>query len=154
MKSSSRRILAVVATTAAIGLASSFSANAATNWGPLRASYNGSVVVAGSGKAQINSNRTHQETHFTVTDSKRDGNTVHGYRNLMFWLPNAQGELAWITKSVASTPAISNTTETWYLSKALERTSDRWRVSVKVCAQMGWPVPDKCSSSAIITESY
>ncbi len=32
--------------------------------------------------------------------------------------------------------------------------TDQMRIGAFSCAQMGWPVPDQCTSGAILTTSY
>jgi hypothetical protein len=45
-------------------------------------------------------------------------------------------------------------TKTSRLQVTLRSDADRARGVSKVCAQMGWPVPDSCSDSAFATFSY
>lgn len=151
MRINKRIIAGAIATTIAVsGL--STAANAAT-WAEKTASYNGSVVVRGSGSFD-NSAGTAVSTTKT-TDAKSDGNTVHSTTRFLEQTRNASGQLSWTGITTKSTPAIQNKTATQTVKQTYSATGlGQMRGAIKSCAQMGWPVPDACTTEAILTVSY
>lgn len=132
---------------AVIGLAAAGSASA-VNWGPISSVYNGSTVVSGRGTF-VNQGNASAVTSFTITDSKNDGNNVYGAQNGYIWDKGASQPVTWDWryKSGGSTPQFANTTKTYSLSFALSSTGTKARANLEVCAEMGFPVPNSCSSA-------
>lgn len=126
----------------------------AVKWGPLSSHYNGNKVVSGSGDFYKSTNGTTANDKVTVTDTRRDGNTVYGRTAFQFWYEYQGQSAAWHTDRSKSTPEYSNTTGTYTNSVSLYSESDKARGVSQVCAQMGFPVPDSCSNSAYSTFSY
>lgn len=138
--------IAALGIAAVIGLAAAGSASA-VNWGPISSVYNGSTVVSGRGTF-TNAGIANAVTSLTITDSKNDGNNVYG--NVAFYLwdrPPAGTTWDWQWMAGKSTPEFANTTQTHSLSFELRATATKARGNVSVCAQMGFPVPNSCTSA-------
>lgn len=126
----------------------------AVKWSSLSSTYNGNVVVSGSGDFYKSGSGTTANDKITVTDRLRDGNTVHGTTTFQYWYSSQGQGPTWHDEHTKSTPAYSNTTATYINSEKLSTLSDKARGLSMVCAQMGWPVPDSCSDTAFSTFSY
>ncbi len=151
-----RRFLVVLVLAA--GMAFVARPAAAVSWGPNATYYDGTRRATGWGSF-YNSGNTYARNHISVRDDRRDGNTVYGSTRFFFlvYSCNVWGEQCtnrWKDAGRLSTPEISNTTGSWYHSKALWSSGSRVRVATQACAQMGWPVPDSCAASAIPSFSY
>ncbi len=128
----------------------------AASWGPLSSSYNGQVRVTGSGSFGPYLS-AYAQSRISVTDKANDGNTVYGTTSFQFYeVPIGSSSPTWVSDRSLSTPEHSGSgvTKTTYLKRSLHSRADRARGITKVCAQMGWPVPDSCSASAYNTFSY
>jgi len=53
-----------------------------------------------------------------------------------------------------SNMTVTNTFSAGYPSWSTVYETDQMRVAAFSCAQMGWPVPDQCTSHAVSTFSY
>lgn len=118
-------------------------------WGPVSSSYDGQTVVEASGTF-YNASNVSATNEFWINDPADDGNNVYGhtkflYYNGSFWLH--------ATKSTGEY-SYANTPVTTYLSDDLQANSWKARGQSFACAQLGWPVPDSCSDSALPTFDY
>ncbi|WKZ83131.1 MAG: hypothetical protein QY307_02455 [Acidimicrobiia bacterium] len=110
---------------------------AATAWGPIDSWYNGHRVVKAWGDAGHGSTSWN---NFYLQDPINDGNTV--YAKTRFYS-------SWYPYSLLyqrTTPEIENTTR--YFSHTAP--GSYYTIKTIACAEMGWPVPDSCSSWVII----
>jgi hypothetical protein len=86
-----------------------------------------------------------------------DGNSVYGTTQFQFYrTPSGATGPSWVTFTSKSTPehAGAGVARVTSLQVGLRGDADRARGVTKACAQMGWPVPDSCSTSAFLTFSY
>jgi hypothetical protein len=142
------RPLAVAAVAAIVTLLAAPIAQA-VNWGPLSSRYRGSVVVSGTGSF-YNDRGAFATNKMIVTDSKRDRNRVYGRTEFLFG-----DRTGYDFDTARTTGEFENTTVTRYLSRPLGRGNYYLaRAESEVCAQLGWPVPDSCSSVAVTTFRY
>lgn len=150
----SMRVMALVAGMALGGVALAQPALAAT-WGPLSSSYDGKVRVRGKGDFTKHLS-AYARNRITVTDARSDGNNVYGRTDFQFWRNASTGEWAWFSSGSKSTPEHSGygVTRTTDLQVGLRADSSQARGVSRVCAQMGWPVPDSCSTGAFSTFNY
>lgn len=160
MRNSTRRlIIAVVSAfclSVAAGTASAYAdPSGSQNWGPLNSFYKHKERVSGSGSVHIDGS-TYIRTDYTLVDPLADGNTVYGRVTYYYWKICSVTDTApsWCVGSTYSTDEISNTTSQFTLQDTLDTKASQVRAEIEVCAQMGWPVPDSCSNTAIITMSY
>lgn len=125
-------------------------------WGPLSSTYSGNVVVRGQGYASVSS--TSARDTIKVKDPLRDGNTVYGHVAFSFYKYrcNAVDQCAtqWVAAGTKTTPEIADQEHSYLRTWALDRDALKVRMATRVCAQMGWPVPDSCSNDAIVTFDY
>lgn len=126
----------------------------AVAWGPLSSYYNNIKRVTGWGDF-YNEGFAYATNKITVRDDSNDGNTVYGRSLHQFWKwNNLQGTETWHGSTFMATPEFSNTTRTYYHKKGLDSQASKARVQTKACAQMGWPVPDSCTSTAYPSFNY
>jgi hypothetical protein len=123
-------------------------------WGPLEASYNGSVRVEGSG-FYYPDRATYAASGMIVRDRANDGNNVYGRTRFAFWQYERTCSCSmWVTSTIKSTGEWANETRGVTLYESLSWVGSRSRGQMFVCAQMGFPVPDRCSNSAYVTFDY
>ncbi|ASR56217.1 hypothetical protein ACT17Q_14975 [Cellulomonas sp. CW35] len=157
MKTSTRSL--TVAAVIVLGFAFGGAANAATQtWGPRTKTWDGAVRVEASGSFWNNAGTANSKV--TTKDRKADGNDVHGATNFYIKkIDKTNGTTFWTFFAVKSGDDVSNTTITdrfikTYPAWASDYDTDQMRIGAFSCAQMGWPVPDQCTSEAILTTSY
>ncbi|MBX3313208.1 MAG: hypothetical protein KF906_02720 [Actinobacteria bacterium] len=123
------------------------------NWGPVTSSYNGQVRVRGEGTL-YNEDNVNAANRMKITDPMDDGNNVYGRTtfNVYKWSTSA-GRMMWQTDERKSTGEWSGGTRTRTVKTSLDANGERYRGESEACAQMGWPVPDSCSS-AYLTFDY
>jgi len=146
-----RRVLTILGVAAILSLTQQ--AVFAVVWGPVTSTYNGSVVVSGTGDF-YNYGNVYAKNKMVVVDTKDDGDAVYGCTTFYYWEPDGFGTYRWIVDSTKSTPEHQNATKTYYLSDNLHALATSARGASKVCAQLGFPVPDSCSPSAYPSFSY
>jgi hypothetical protein len=125
----------------------------AVAWGPGTGYYNGIPRVTARGDF-FNDRNAYAANTITYQDRSNDGNTVHATSGFYFWKPNSVGTTTWVHARTKSTTPIANTTRTETLRQGLDDVADRARAASKGCAQMGFPVPDKCSETFYPSFSY
>lgn len=126
-------------------------------WGPNTSTYNGNVVVEGWGR-YYNDRASWSRSDMTVTDRRNDGNSVYGKTGFLYHGPNSVacggGGSCWYLKNTKSTGEWSNEQRTESLYESLVGDASQSRGQLRVCAQMGWPVPDSCSNDSFVTFGY
>jgi len=132
---------------------------AGVSWGPLTSSYNG-ITRSSSHGTFDNVSGVYASVHAWLNDTSNDGNNV--YTNADFYFYEYDG----VNCGAAGTCFVfdyaaqskeytySNTPITFYLQRHLHAQAAQARASIYTCVQLGWPVPDHCSSRAIATFSY
>jgi hypothetical protein len=104
----------------------------AASWGPIKSYYNGSEVVRSWGDATIED--FDGVNDFYLKDSKNDGNAVYAKTRFVdFFYP-----FYYSTKTSAEYENITK-----HLTHSRGAVG---RMLTLACAQMGWPVPDSCTS--------
>jgi hypothetical protein len=86
-----------------------------------------------------------------------DGNTVYASTQFYAWRYNSiDGSSGFVSIGVRSTAPFSNATKlhTVTRSYANEVQGTSMRGLVQSCAQMGWPIPNSCTTPAVLTVSY
>jgi hypothetical protein len=122
-------------------------------WGPITSSYKDRVRVEGEGTF-FNDSGADAVNRMTIKDRADDGNNVYGKTSFMVWKYNSvQGRDTWVLDQAKSTGEIRNQSKTVSLRTSLDQTGSRYRGVSQACAQMGWPVPDSCST-AVPTFNY
>lgn len=120
------------------------------DWGPVTSTYNGKVRVEGSGTF-FNEDQVSAVNRMRIKDRDNDGNTVYGRTSFNVWkfdpYAGGSGQFRWVSDQVKSTPEFANAERTYLLSTSLDSQGSRYRGHSEACAQMGWPVPDSCSSA-------
>ncbi|MBP7929585.1 MAG: hypothetical protein KA110_06430 [Acidimicrobiia bacterium] len=132
---------------------SSFAGAASKSWGRVTSQYKGNVVVEGWG-THFNDRSLNAANTMTIKDRRDDGNNVYGKTTFYFWRPNAQGQVTWVQSGVQSTGEWKNATRTVTVKVPLHPEGSQSRAESQACAQMGWPVPDSCSTGALTTWGY
>ncbi|MFD3796198.1 hypothetical protein [Streptomyces californicus] len=121
----------------------------ALDWGPLTSSYDGTKRSSGYGSFTI-SGGTYAQNKVYTKDLAADGNTV--YQTTTWQWYEASG---WGTGYSRSTPEHSRTSyQVNYLRQQLDSSSEKVRGSHTVCVQLGFPVADRCSATALTTLTY
>jgi hypothetical protein len=117
------------------------------NWGPVTSSYDGRVRVRGHGVLYNDSN-VDAANRMVITDPIDDGNEVYGQTtfNVYKWSVVAD-RMTWQVDEHKETGQWSLGTRTRTVRTSLDRNGERYRAESEPCAQMGWPVPDSCSSA-------
>jgi hypothetical protein len=116
-------------------------------WGPISSSYDGKVRVGGEGTLYNDSNAK-AVNRMRIVDRRDDGNNVYGKTTFSVWKYNSvQGRDTWVHDQTKSTSEFRNKARTEYLETSLDSQGSRYRGESQACAQMGWPVPDSCSSA-------
>ncbi|MFL3871241.1 hypothetical protein LT966_32250 [Streptomyces griseobrunneus] len=119
------------------------------NWGTLTSSYDGKNRSSGYGSFTI-SGSTYAQNKVYTKDLAADGNTVYQTTS---W--NWYKESSWGAGTSKSTPEHNKTSyQLNYLKEQLQWTSEKVRGSHKMCVQLGFPVADRCSATAITTLTY
>ncbi|MFH9568421.1 hypothetical protein [Streptomyces globisporus] len=121
----------------------------ALNWGTLTSSYDGKKRSSGYGSFTI-AGSTYAQNKVYTKDLAADGNTV--YQNTSWqWYGND----GWGAGYSKSTPEHNKTSyQLNYLKEELQASSEKVRGSHKMCVQLGFPVADRCSATALTTLSY
>lgn len=130
------------------------------SWGPRTSSYKNVVRVQGSGTFSQNAGTASSQIY--VKDRSKDGNTTYGKTGFYVlknkWDNGTGGYYQeWVHQGTSSTNEYAdalNATRVATLQKNLPVNGFSARGEVWVCAQMGWPVPDKCTTRAILTLDY
>ena len=132
---------------AALLLASSGCELTPQRWGPVTSTYDGKVRVEGSGTF-FNDGNTHAANRMRITDRRADGNNVYGRTTFLVWrYSTSHGRDTWVTDQRKSTSEWSGGTHTQTVRTDLDSKGSRYRGNAEACAQLGWPVPDSCSSA-------
>lgn len=121
----------------------------AAGWGPLSASYDGSIRATAVGSTYATA--TQARNDYTLNDPSNDGNNVYGSSQFLFYYGgtfHSAGTVGTGEYDYSDTPL------TFQMEKPLQELGTRARTSSKVCVQLGWPVPDRCSATALATFSY
>lgn len=121
-------------------------------WGPVTSTYKKVVRVEGSGD-HFNDRRVNAANRMTIRDRSNDGNSVYRSTEFSFWAPNNVGVWGFNHTTRRGTGERSNTTFTVTVSVGLSGDGTQSRAVSKVCAQMGWPIPDSCGQ-AVSTWNY
>ena len=145
---------------AGIAFASGGAAHAATQtWGPRTKAWDGYVRVESSGSFWNSAGTA--KSKVTTKDRRADGNDVHGSTIFYIKKLSADGKVYnWTFWGQKSGPDVSNTTvtDTFSMGYPAEGHStyltDQMRIGAFSCAQMGWPVPDQCTTHAVLTTTY
>lgn len=138
----------------------------AASWGPATSTYNGSVVVEGSGT--MTRLTTGSRSYVAVKDRKADGNTVYGYTNVFRITETCTsfGFSKIITGSSSSCKINSTPIARYSTPETTSTTSRTWerpwcdqngnncsnygqKVVAGACAQMGFPVPNSCTYAVV-----
>jgi len=126
----------------------------AVHWGPKVSYYDGTLRVSGEGDF-YNAQASWATNAATVNDRADDGNSVYSKTNFSFLEYDSSCSCnRYKNASSHSTPEISNRSQTDTVRTPLHGNSSTARAEVYVCAQMGWPVPDSCSSAALPSFNY
>lgn len=121
----------------------------ALDWGTLTASYDGKSRASAYGSFTISGSTYAQDKVYTK-DLAADGNTVYETTAWYWWDGSTYG-----AGYTLSTPEHSHTSyQLNYLKKQLEPASEKVRGTHQACVQLGFPVPDSCSGTAITTLTY
>jgi hypothetical protein len=143
--------------------------SAAADWGPRTSSYNGSVRVQGDGTVTRLAGGS--KSWVVAKDRMSDGNAVYGYTN---WFRISEvcysfGGGKVITGSISaceiysspfgrmSTTEVSGSgkttansrTQSWCDSNGNNCAYNGLKVVAGACAQMGFPIPDNCTSAYV-----
>lgn len=157
---SKRRVLTIAAV-AAFALSTPSPANAVA-WGPLYSYYNGTSRVEGDGH-WTDASSTYARNNINMNDPSNDGNNVYTRTYFLWWESDSSCggyppyPACWVNSGSKTTPEYnySNTPVAGLiLQKSLSTIGSRARGSTQSCAQMGWPVPDSCSDTAVPTFNY
>ena len=131
----------------------------AVGWGPGNAYYNGIRRATGYGDLS-NDRNAYAANKITYRDTYADGNTVYATVTWAYYeysqTCGTQGGVCWVYDSVDSTPEIGTaqgTTTVWERDN-LHGDADKVRGGSKVCVQLGFPVPDRCSETFYPSFSY
>lgn len=131
-------------------LASGQVAAQAVSWpssGSLSVSYDN--VTRGTASGVIfNRNNSHARDHFILGDVSNDGNNVYGKSYIYFNAGGSSKNFSTGEYSYGDTPVIKN------FDLALAPGGTRAYADDKVCVQLGWPVPDRCSQTSYVSFSY
>jgi len=124
-------------------------------WGPNASFYNSNKVVEGWGE-YYNDRATYARSRMTVADSLNDGNTVYGKTGFYFFETTSTSPMnaVWSHSRTKSTGEWANQVRTVDLFESLHAQAAKSRGQMQACAQMGWPVPDSCAPTALITFDY
>jgi len=123
-------------------------------WGPKVSYYNNQLRVSGNGRF-YNDAASRAANLMSVADENNDGNTVYGVTDFYFWLYDSGCNCSQYKETGRqSTNEWENSTHSQTLKWNLDIASNSVRGASFVCAQMGWPVPNSCSSAALPTFSY
>ncbi|MFE9456334.1 hypothetical protein [Streptomyces californicus] len=121
----------------------------ALDWGPLTASYDGTKRSSGYGSFTI-AGSTYAQNKVYTKDLAADGNTVYQTTTWQWYEAGGCGP-----GYSRSTPEHSRSGyQVNYLRQQLESSSEKVRGSHTVCVQLGFPVADRCSATALTTLSY
>jgi hypothetical protein len=145
--------LAAGAAVVAFGIAAPASA---VGWGTLTATYNSQARATGYGNFYNGSN-IKAINDYRLNDVANDGNNSYGKTNFLFYgYHSSCGGDCWYSKKIQSTGEYTyfNTPVTKALYSYLEPQATTARGDSYVCVQLGWPVPDKCSSHAYPSFNY
>jgi hypothetical protein len=132
---------------------------AGVSWGPLTSSYNG-ITRSSSHGTFDNVGGVYASVHAWLNDTSNDGNNVYTNADFYFYeyYPESCGNAGSCFVEDYSAQSkeytYSNTPTTFYLQRPLHDQASQARASIYTCVQLGWPVPDHCSSRAIATFSY
>ncbi len=160
MRNSMRRTLTVTGVLAVAFTMASAATAATDTWGPRTSYYKSNVVVEASGSFWSVGNTA--KTKITVKDRKADGNEV--FAQTKFYWQKFQGgpgdrQTVWTQWTQKTGDAVQNTTVTSsfsqdYWSYDPNGPAEKMRTASLACADMGWPVPDSCTSAAVYTRDY
>lgn len=149
-----RRPFATALAVAAMALVLIACEDTNTNWGPKVSYYDGILRVSGEGYFYNDAN-ARAANQMTVHDRAADGNNVYGYTTFKTWkYSSITGSTDWQLIQAKSTSEVSNASINQTLKVNLDPNGSRARGETMVCAQMGWPVPDSCSSPSFPTFDY
>lgn len=125
-------------------------------WGPVTSSYKGQVRVEGKGRFYDQGSRKAVNAIQYRDRMPNDGNSVHVHTQIWWWKHHPSlGRTDWVQGSAKTTPAYSRSTFTdATVSWDLDSAASRARANPQVCAQMGWPIPDSCTSGGVPTLNY
>lgn len=126
-------------------------------WGPVTSSYKGQVRVEGRGRFFNEGYRTATNSIQYRDPMQNDGNNVYVRTTIRWWKRNYVGDLGWVAggSKPKSTKEIKESRLTdAKVSWDLDGDASRVRANPQVCAQMGWPVPDSCTSGGVPTFDY
>lgn len=153
------RALSMVSLAAAAAVAFASPAMASVSWGPLTATYNG-ITRSSSHGTFDNVSSVYASVHAWINDTSNDGNNVYTDADFYFYEYDAIGcGSAGVCFNYDRTKnskeyTYSNTPTTFYLQDPLHAAASQARAAIYTCVQLGWPVPDSCSTRAIATFSY
>jgi hypothetical protein len=123
----------------------------AASWGPVSSWYNDIRRSTAEGDTTKEANARVLNT-FKITDNRTDGNNVYGKSTVYFRKQNI-----WVTGSTKSTPEVQDLggrARTYELRWQLDPQGDRARTASRACVQLGFPVPDRCSSESLASFGY
>lgn len=135
-------------------------ATSSSSWGPRDSFYNNIKRVTGQGTFS-NSAGTFT-SKVTVTDRIKDGNTTYAQTTFLYkaaeW-DNASGGYVdrWNfgpRKSTAEYADAKNVSRVGSVKYYAPSHGDAVRGQISACAQMTWPIPDNCTTPALLTLTY
>jgi hypothetical protein len=131
---------------------------AAVDWGPVTSTYDGRERVRGHGTF-ANEGYRRAVNRSTFRDSMpNDGNTVYVRTSIRWWKyrpVSTNPRWDWVNGTSKTTPEISSGSyQTHAVGWDLDPDGSKARAEPKVCAQMGWPVPDSCGNGGVPTFDY
>lgn len=145
-----------MATAAAVALASP--AAAAVNWGPLTAYYNNQARSYSKGTF-YDDRAIYATIHAYLNDPSNDGNNAYTDADEYFWQTDpvaCSTQPCYVYDRTKNSNEYNyfNTPITFYLYNSLHTQATSARAAIYTCAQLGWPVPDACSSRAVVSFAY
>ena len=123
-------------------------------WGTKVSYYDGELRVTGKG-VFYNDVNARAASYMDIDDPNDDGNAVYGVTDFMFWKYDSVCKCnVWKSKVRPTTSEWQNRRDQQTLKTGLDGAASRARGVINVCAQMGWPIPNSCSSESYPTFDY
>lgn len=152
------KIAATMSRVAAVALLGVLSANSMAlaavtktgeSWGPITASYDGTVRSEAAGSVWEEANAWIYN-RITVTDKRADGNTVYGRARFRYYRPSTVSS-SWVWGSWNGYTSTGETSSSITVGIKDPELSNGIHAEVgsQACVQLGWPVPDSCSVEAL-----